>query len=60
MRSGVSARKLLRGMLLALACTSAVGHTQEPARHGLWQRAHPLAVEGGVLTVNGMDREKRV
>ena len=49
-------KKTMGGLLLALAWMPAMGQAQgtEPARHGLWQRAHPLVVEGGVLTVNGM------
>ncbi len=48
--------KVMGVIVLALACVPAVLQAQEPepVRHGLWQRAHPLVVDRGVLTVNGM------
>lgn len=57
-----SVRKVLGGMLLALVCAPAIAHAQdaEPVRHGFWQRAHPLVVERGVLTINGMTVKTRL
>ena len=41
--------------MLALVCAPAVGRAQEQTvRRGLLHRGHPLVVESGVLTVNGM------
>ena len=49
-------KTVLAGLMLAVICAPAIARAQEvePVRHGFWQRAHPLVVERGVLTVNGM------